>query len=178
MPVLITVFGASPCLREFVRSFQLKPVNHSVLAANLDLNQVLNVRLIPLAANHNSVDRFSVAEFCEGKRRENSGATYLVPDKSGIIGGVMIDDVVADLPLDTRISLIKYDVEEMEFEAVLGSFGTIKKHRPVLYVEECAPAKRKFHYKLSFLLRLLDVLGYRRSKDHREIWTPSGNKGE
>lgn len=72
-----------------------------------------------------------------GTRKEtNSGADYLVTEKSGdadlVIELVAIDDVI-----EGRVDLIKIDVEGMETSVLKSAERTIDKYQPLIYTEYC-----------------------------------------
>ena len=70
---------------------------------------------------------------------------------------------------DAPVSLIKYDVEEMELQALKGSLETINKFRPALYVEFIKDVKRKRSSSRE-VKDFLVAAGY--SPIEREIWIP------
>jgi hypothetical protein len=70
-------------------------------------------------------------------RVENFGGVSLFEKPAGERVAIRtIDDL--DLP---ACSLIKIDVEGMELDAIAGAAGTLRRHRPILYVENDRPEK-------------------------------------
>jgi FkbM family methyltransferase len=64
----------------------------------------------------------------EGNDEEwNTGEMYTVP--------IVKLDLLTDLQAEQRISAIKMDVENFEFEVLKGSLALIRKHRPIIYTE-------------------------------------------
>jgi FkbM family methyltransferase len=65
-------------------------------------------------------------------RANNIGDTHLQPDPIGQIELVRMDDYLMDID---RIDFIKIDVEDYEEKVILGGLSTIKKYKPVIFVE-------------------------------------------
>ena len=103
------------------------PDNLQMLYAGMVLNEVANVRVLPLAA--------SVRSEVLSLSRDTSN-THLVAARAP--GGclyaqtVVLDEALAWLP---RLDLVKMDVEGHEIDALDGFRASIEKHRPALVVE-------------------------------------------
>ena len=116
--------------------FAFEPVrqNYEIFEKNMKLNCIDNVQLFKFAL----ADKPGRLKIDPQRQRlsVNSGATFLIPEENGDIEAKPLDDVMASvLSASDSISLIKYDVEEMEYEALLGSRAILQAFRPVLYVE-------------------------------------------
>ncbi len=132
-----------------VIAFEPQRIVHQLLCANLALNAVANVR-----AMHGALGR--------------EPGTVLIPpidyDVDSNFGGLALgqNETGERVPIVTIDSLdlpachfIKLDVEGMEGEAVAGATETIKRHRPVLYLENDRKEKSEA------LLAALFALDYR-----------------
>ena len=121
-----------------VLAFEPQPIVFQTLCANLALNSLTNVRC------------FRSAVGSEGGHIFIPGIRY---DMEGNFGGVSVDgfdegfkvpkvtlDEILEIP---RCKMIKIDVEGMEAEVVAGAAETIKKFRPILYVENDRVEKSK-----------------------------------
>jgi FkbM family methyltransferase len=77
----------------------------------------------------------------------------------GNFGGVPLGDAGATVPLETidglaltRLDFVKIDVEGMETEVLAGAAATVRRHQPVLYVEN--DRKQHSHRLITALLDL------------------------
>ena len=100
-----------------------------LLCANLALNEVTCVDARQLAVGAEAgLTRVPELDL---DRIQNVGGVSVGTDKPGAEVGVFAIDA---LELD-GVRLIKIDVEGMELDALRGAGETIRRHRPVLYVE-------------------------------------------
>jgi len=132
--------------------------NYLLWQDNIKLNKLTNCQLIKKALSNNNQDKLIIDPERE-RLNTNSGATYLILSKDGKIETITLDEILEDEK--DKVSFIKYDVEEMEFEALQGSIKTLKKFRPALYVELIPKGhrnKRKDNNKQ--IISFLKNLGY------------------
>ena len=110
-----------------------QPAIYRVLCANLALNGLYRVHPYMLGAGATDHD-MSVQDGADAFGLEhNSGGISLNSTGDGLqVKVVRIDELAKGLG---RIDLIKIDVEGMELEVIKGATETIRKHRPLLYVE-------------------------------------------
>jgi FkbM family methyltransferase len=115
------------------RVIAIEPVeqNYKLWQINIQLNELTNCCLIKKALS-NKTDKLVIDPERE-RLLQNSGATYLIPSKNGDIETTTLDTLLADEK--DHLSFIKYDVEEMEQEALEGSIKTLEKYKPAIYVE-------------------------------------------
>jgi len=149
-----------------VFSFEPSPTNYAIFEANMNLNNISNVVLHKFAVS----DRKRMLAFDPAKnkkRLKNSGATYFIQDDNGAISAVSLDSVFAEI--DDHISLIKYDVEEMELQALQGSVQTIERFKPALYVEFIKDRKR-VRSTSGEVQDFLGSIGYVPYHEEKEIW--------
>ncbi len=72
---------------------------------------------------------------------------------------VTLDSWVAQQGLN-RVDFIKLDVEGAEYKVLRGGEETIKRFRPLIYMEVCRDWVKGFGFELSDLVRELAKLGY------------------
>ncbi len=111
-----------------------------IFEINMQLNNINNVVLFKKAVCEHA-KKFNFDPNKSAKRKRNTGATFLVEDKNGPMEGNSLDAFLSDI--DAPISVIKYDAEEMELQALKGSVKILSEFGPVLYVEFIKDAKRK-----------------------------------
>jgi FkbM family methyltransferase len=144
-----------------VLAFEPQPRIFQLLAANITINGLANVRLFPAGCGDKSdLIRFPEMNYNTdnnwgGIRIEHlTGTAKPAPKPPGQLG-----QLVPVFPLDevydlNRLRLIKIDVEGMELDVLHGAERTIRRLRPVLYVENEFPERSES------LLRCLSDLDY------------------
>jgi len=136
--------------------------NYDLLQINLKLNNLSNCQLIKKALSNNNSDRLVIDRTRE-RLNINSGATYLIQSELGTIETITLDELLENEK--NSVSFIKYDVEEMEYEALQGSIKTLRKYKPALYVELIPDGNRnKRKDNNSQIISLLKVLGYKETE--------------
>lgn len=112
-----------------VVAFEPQRIVFQTLCANLALNQCLNVvarqQGLSSAAGHMTLLPV------DPRQTNNFGGLALKPDGKG----EPVDIVTIDMLQLPRCRLIKADVEGMEADVLAGAVDTIRRHRPVLYLE-------------------------------------------
>jgi len=149
-----------------VFSFEPSPSNYQIFEKNMKLNNISNVTLYKNAIS----DKKEMLNFDPSKakkRFKNSGATFLIQDSSGSIEADSLDSVL--FGTDENISLIKYDVEEMELQALKGSVKILERFKPALYVEFIKDRKR-VRSSSEELTDFLRSIGYDQYQSEKEIW--------
>ena len=126
-----------------VIAFEPNPAARSLLDLNLRMNGVRNVEVRPTGLSDGEGSaRLSVCI-------DNLGATrldILAKEEPGfsdrVVEEVEIELATGDslLDLDRPISFIKIDVEGLERKVLLGLAQTVKRHRPVIMLEQLASA--------------------------------------
>ena len=110
------------------------------------------------------------AGFCETKlhksEQNNSGAYYTMPSDKGV-PVIVIDN----LPLSAPVGLIQLDVEGREYDVLKGAVDVIKKHWPVIMLEEKPlPQDSETGHVVGAAQKFLESLGYKIvEKAHRDI---------
>jgi FkbM family methyltransferase len=131
-----------------VLAFEPQPALFYLLCGNLALNEQFHVRAYRAAV---------------GSAPGRINVPILDPKSTANFGGVSMQqaggEAVTQLALDRftlpSLRLLKIDVEGMETEVLLGARETIRRHRPILYVEN---DRRQNSARL---IGLITELGYR-----------------
>ena len=139
--------------------FAFEPIeqNYKLFEKNIVLNNIKNVELFKIAA----ADEQCKLKIDNSKLKllSSSGGISLLKDTNGFIKAFTIDEVLLPL-LNNKVSVMKFDVEEMEYQAILGSLKIIKKFHPVIYTE-LKRARLGSEQKLKDLQSILFPLGYK-----------------
>jgi len=135
-----------------VFAFEPVPQNLRLLRANIENNQLSNVKVLDVAVS----DRSGEAVIRISENLATASLVWHKDDRSAVelvIKTVIIDDLTdaGELPSP---SFIKIDVEGAEGPALLGMRRILAAARPVLFVE-CSDAGRETAWKM------LSELGYR-----------------
>lgn len=130
-----------------------QPAIFQVLCANLALNSLRYVRPLMHGCGSTPGKMYVHDVDYSASTVHNSGSMSLRQDAAGIpVSVVRVDDLAADIE-DLR--LMKIDVEGMEADVIESARDLIRKHRPILYVENDRREKS------SELIQLISALGYR-----------------
>jgi len=129
-----------------VMAFEPHPRVFQLLCANTAINGLSNVRLYPAAcAAEPGVLWFPELDYRQAMNysaisvsgmRTSQHPIQLPKTNNGQPVPIVTLDNVYDLP---ALRLIKIDVEGMEIEVLNGAERTIRRHRPILYVENEIP---------------------------------------
>jgi FkbM family methyltransferase len=118
---------------------------HQILNANIALNGIGNVFTLNMGLCDGPA-RTVIADGPNLNRLDNYGASSLVDDSRKT--WFLVDPVkekVRMAPLDSldldinKLDFVKIDAESMEYEVLRGGKETIRKFKPVLYVENSLP---------------------------------------
>lgn len=122
-------FGQKVGPNGFVYAIEPQRNIFNLLCANVAMNNLLNVKCINAAA----ADKASIAHFpiLDPGAKQNFGAIGI--DKFDT--GESIETITIDSLKLSRCNLIKIDVEGFQAKVLKGASETIKKFRPILYVE-------------------------------------------
>lgn len=116
----------------YVYAFEPQKFIYHILCGNMALNKIHNVTCYNLAVTNNNEDILFVQQ-TDYEGENNFGgikADYHWEENSCLIDSISIDDVVT-----YDVTLIKIDVEGMEFKVLEGAVETICEFKPVLYIE-------------------------------------------
>lgn len=111
-------------------AFEPQRMIHKILAANIVLNELSNVTAIHAGLG----DQVTTAYFpsIDYTVPNNFGGMQLQTGENSEAVDILTLDEAMDVP---SLAFIKADVEGMELALLKGSVATIKKHRPLLYLE-------------------------------------------
>jgi FkbM family methyltransferase len=132
------------------------PRSAARLRMNCDLNKVENVELVEKAiSNRTGMIAFSAM----GELTSKVSAAGLQGPSDILVPCVTIDDLLADIPGASRVSLVKIDVEGHEVEVLEGANGLLSSTRPAVVVEvhaarglrKCIELLERHDYQLSVL---------------------------
>jgi FkbM family methyltransferase len=132
-----------------VLAFEPQRVVFQILCANIVLNEAFNVRTFN-AGSGAVPGMLRLPEIDYAAPGSNFGAVSLVGASHGADVPIIPLDTL-DLP---ALRLIKIDVEGMEADVIQGAAGHIRRHRPLLYVENDRRAQSPQ------LISLIQSLGY------------------
>lgn len=152
----------------------IEPVeqNYKLWETNIKLNGLTNCQLFKIAAS-NKIDEHLTIDSERERLSTNSGATYLIQSKHGMIRTITLDSLSIG---DSPISFIKYDVEEMELEALEGSKRILKEYKPALYVEIISDRhKNNKKHNSEQTIHFLNCSGYMKTKVVG-VWVNKNNK--
>lgn len=132
-----------------VFAFEPQPRIFKILEANIQLNHLENVLFADKAVGADQIE-ILIPTLPPDTERFNFGSVGLTGSSPGICGEMITIDSFAD---ELSPSLIKIDVEGMEAEVILGANKTIKRCKPVLFVENNGDDSKA-------IARALDDVGY------------------
>jgi len=113
-----------------VIAVEANPETAGRLLANVVLNGLDDrVRIIPHPA-WDDYESITWKPYHEGKMATRNGSGRVYPDPHGALWPVMLDDL--DIP---RCDVVKLDTEGAELHVLQGMRATLKRCRPVLWVE-------------------------------------------
>lgn len=139
-----------------VYSFEPISQNYTLFEKNMVLNNIKNVELFKIALSDNKCN-LSINEE-KSKFSINSGAVFLKQSVQGTIKADSLDNVLFS-SLDDEVSVIKIDVEEMEYPVIIGAKKIIEKFHPIIYTEIFRPREGS-EQKLKSIQEFLNPLGY------------------
>jgi FkbM family methyltransferase len=128
---------ARACAPGTFYAFEPQPRLFQILCGNLALNNIANARAYPEGL---------------GEAEGEIGIGYPDYDNEGNFGGFSLDEHTGGVPVRVRTidslnlaqcGLIKIDVEGYEARVIRGAAETIRRCRPILYVENDRPAHQQ-----------------------------------
>jgi len=111
-----------------VVSYEPQAEIYRILCGNIAINNLTNVEAHNLAVGDNNNPLFLPK--IDYTKPNNFGGMSLQNNGETKVNQIKIDDLSFD-----RLNFMKIDVETMELNVLNGSYYTIKKHRPIIYVE-------------------------------------------
>ncbi len=143
-----------------VYAFEPHPVNHGRVMRNLALNAFGNIKLERMGLG-NDPGKFAM----QSRDDANQGMNRIVPGSQGIssdesIDVTTLDDYVRENGLRS-LEVIKIDVEGFESRVIQGGMATLRRWKPVLFIEVDEVNLAEQGSSPQQLLALLVELGYR-----------------
>ena len=129
-----TLVFASLAKRGKIISYEPDPDSFSALKSNVEINKFANVKLInkALGDSQGNLNLFKVNPHNSGMNR--IGLFDISEFDSIAISVDTLDKELEHLNLE-RLDIIKIDVEGFEHKILLGAENTIKRFRPILFIE-------------------------------------------
>ena len=127
-----------------VISFEPQPEIFKILCGNVVINNIRNVETNNLAVGDTELPLY--VPKLDYTKPNNFGGISLSESE-----GIKINQIKLDTLSFNKLNFIKIDVEMMEINVLNGAYYTIKKHRPILYVEN--DREEKSQEILDFLLQ-------------------------
>lgn len=111
--------------------FSFEPIeeNLKLLEHNLKLNNIKNVKIVPYAIGNKQ----GILKIYKAKNSIATHSAGAISDNFEEINVTTIDDFVSKSKI--KVNLIKMDIEGYEGHAVEGGIKTIKKYKPILFIE-------------------------------------------
>ncbi|WP_104761814.1 FkbM family methyltransferase, partial [Helicobacter cetorum] len=133
-----------------------------ILEKNIALNHLQKI-IIPLnvGLSNQSINAKIIADTRFGNtigfHADNIGGTNLTQDEKGVFKLIALDSInLKDYGFE-RLDFIKIDVENHEIEMLEGALETLKKYRPIIFIETFENNKDR-------VFSILDSLGYSHKK--------------
>lgn len=139
-----------------VFAFEPDPRIRARCERNFELNSFSNLDLVPYALSDAPAKH---QLFCMSER--NPAGNRILAEGSGdsvSIESIRLDDFLADKKVS--VSLIKIDVEGFEYNVIRGAEATIRRDRPVLFIELSDSNLRANGITAVMLLELVESFGY------------------
>lgn len=137
---------------EKVYAFESHPKIFNVLENNIELNNLKNVILYNLGVSSSEkILKMAPIDYT------NVGSTKISDNGVTKIQCNSLDNIMKDID---NISLIKFDIEGHELEALKGSVNIIEKHRPIIFAEAHGQYFEKINNYLSKFNYRTDKINY------------------
>jgi len=136
------------------------PLIFGYLEKNIGLNKAKNIEPLNLGLSDKAGEAVffynpSLPTATSMRKLHDAGESRKIKCKM-----TTLDTLAAEKAL-SRIDFIKCDVEGSELLVIRGGLETIKKHKPVLFLEMLRKWSAKFNYHPDDLIKLLADVGYR-----------------
>ena len=136
---IMTVMLAKKCNRAVVYAIEPMPANSKALQKVIRFHKLANVTIFAMALGDENAQvnmimpvihharMQGLSHIMEAGKKEEAGEKCIVPMQR-------MDDMPALQQL-TKITAIKMDVENFEYQVLKGGEALLKKHRPIIYCE-------------------------------------------
>ncbi|WP_233707370.1 FkbM family methyltransferase, partial [Helicobacter cetorum] len=157
-----SLYFALECKATKILAFEPICSTFEILEKNIVLNHLQNI-ITPLnvGLSNKSINASIVADSRFGNtigfHSDNIGGTNLTQDENGAFKLIALDSInLKDYGFE-RLDFIKIDVENHEIEMLEGALETLKKYRPIIFIETFKDNKEK-------VFGILNGLGYQQVK--------------
>lgn len=138
-----------------IRSFEPNPKTYQRLRTNIQLNHLQEVvKTFPIALS----DSNGTGTLIE--RADNSGASRLGNDSTGISVDVRTLDSFCNEKSEERLDAVKIDVEGYEVRVLHGAHQTISKFKPAIVIEFWTPGLKRAEATVDDIADVLGEMGY------------------
>jgi FkbM family methyltransferase len=149
-------------LSEFITIYAFEPIpkTFSCLKKNISLNSVENVSVFNFGFSNEK--KYVNFHFDSSYSGAASLRNLLESENNQIVVAnvVRLDDFFSDKKL-TRLDFIKCDVEGAEFFVLQGGLQTLRKCKPIIYLEMLRKWSKMFDYHPNDIIDFLKKIGYR-----------------
>ncbi|MFW2588399.1 FkbM family methyltransferase [Sagittula sp. SSi028] len=135
-----------------VWAFEPNPDNFAAACQTIQLNNLSNVELTNAGVSNQPGEILFKTKNDQG--RSLGGLSHFVTEHGPGVEAVQSAMIDYAVPRERHVSIIQFDVEGHEVQALLGSFHTIHRCKPILILE--------YFEKMSWLTRQFRGLGYER----------------
>jgi FkbM family methyltransferase len=125
----------------YVIAFEAQPIIFNILGGNIAINNLFNVTLSQRAVSNSDGVPMYIPSLDYGKDANFAGIK-LLSERDGSSSMVAHTIKIDGLNLG-KLKILKIDVEGMELEVLDGAKETIKRTKPIIYVEAMPEAKEK-----------------------------------
>ena len=144
--------------RGVVFGFEPNPITYNKCMKNISLNDFSNIKVFNMALGNESKEKILIVPYSR-----NMGGAYLTSTNSSD-GGTkvamnMLDSFVMENQI-SKIDLIKIDVEGFEFNVLNGAKESIKKYKPILFIEIDDNLLQRQGITVKELIEFISTFGY------------------
>lgn len=151
---------ANQCKNGFVYAYEPNDLSYSKLSRNVSLNHFSNLFIF-----QKGLGELEGIQQLVTLNRHHSGMNRIQSAASGGLESERVEVVRLDAEVTAlnikKVSLIKIDVEGYELHVIRGALNTIRKFKPILFVELNEENLKQFGQSSETLVNLLRELGYR-----------------
>lgn len=140
-----------------VIAFEPIPSVRQALLANIQLNKLENVQVIPSAVSDRA-DKITIYEGPAGHKGISSIRPIASASRKVLIDTIPLDSLVHEF---SRLDCVKVDVEGAEFLVLLGMDNLIRTHHPCLIIEFTNEYLKSFGHSVGQMSEWLISRGYR-----------------
>ncbi len=138
--------------------FEPDPINFKICTENLNLNSDLKISVENIGLGDKK-GTFNLVVDTESNRGGNRISTNTSGKESHTVNVEVLDQWISNKSIE-RLDLIKIDVEGFELNVLKGGIETLKKFKPVLFIELDDENLKLQNHSAKELIEFLENLGY------------------